>query len=400
MVDAATVLIVDDDPLVRATFARILQRGGFRLREAPDGEQGLLEFRRERPDGVLLDLRMPGMDGLDVLSAIVGEAPETPVVVASGAGTMRDAVEALRRGAWDFVTKPMYDPELLVRSIARAIEKAHLTRQNEEYRQNLERTNQVLARALGELRADQQGARLLQFQLLPRDGLALGRHVAYRRIFPSQLLSGDFVDYFPLGDQHAGFYVADVSGHGAASAFVTAILTTLVGKYRQALTLGGDETVLDPRRLLERLHTDLSALALDKHVTMFYGVLDVKQERLHFGNAGLFPFPFVKDAGDGHAEVLECPGRPLGLPGRGGVGTGERAFPAGARLLAATDGVMELGPETSNGGGTAQRERREEVRLAFEESDGIDPLVARLGLAGEVSLRDDVAILYLGGSGV
>jgi sigma-B regulation protein RsbU (phosphoserine phosphatase) len=393
MADAATVLIVDDDPLVRATFARILQRGGFRLREAPDGEQGLLEFRRERPDGVLLDLRMPGMDGLDVLSAIVGEAPETPVVVASGAGTMRDAVEALRRGAWDFVTKPMYDPELLVRSIARAIEKAHLTRQNEEYRQNLERTNQVLARALGELRSDQQGARLLQFQLLPRDGLPLGRHCAHRRIFPSTLLSGDFVDYFLLGDRHAGFYVADVSGHGAASAFVTAILTTLVGKYRQALALGGDETVLDPQRLLERLHTDLSALALDKHVTMFYGVLDLKQEQLRYGNAGLFPFPVVKQSGQ--AVVLECPGRPLGLPGRGGVGAGERPFPPEARLLATTDGVMELGPD----GAGSQRERREDVRLAFEQSEGIEALVARLGLTGEATLRDDVAILYLGGSG-
>ena len=117
MADAATVLIVDDDPLVRATFVRILQRGGFQLREAEDGQQGLTEFRRERPDGVLLDLRMPGIDGLDVLSTMVTEAPETPVVVASGAGTMRDAVEALRRGAWDFVTKPMYDPELLVRSL-------------------------------------------------------------------------------------------------------------------------------------------------------------------------------------------------------------------------------------------------------------------------------------------
>src|ERR1700741_3206314 len=101
MAEAATVLIVDDDPLVRATFVRILQLGGFQVREAADGRQGLDEFRRERPDAVLLDLRMPGMDGLDVLSVIVEEAPETPVLVVSGAGTMRDAVEALRRGAWD-----------------------------------------------------------------------------------------------------------------------------------------------------------------------------------------------------------------------------------------------------------------------------------------------------------
>jgi serine phosphatase RsbU (regulator of sigma subunit) len=285
----------------------------------------------------------------------------------------------------------MYDPELLVRSLGRAIEKAHLKRQNEEYRLNLERTNDVLARALGELRADQQGARLLQFQLLPRDGLRLGRHTAYRRIFPSAVLSGDFVDYFLLGERHAGFYVADVSGHGAASAFVTAILTTLVLKYRQALVLGGDRTVLDPGDLLGRLHADLSALPLEKHVTMFYGVLDLEGRRLRYANAGLFPFPFLKERDT--AEFLECPGRPLGLPGRGGsITAGERPFPDTARLLVATDGVLELGPEAP------QRQKREEVRRAFEQSDGIDALVGRLGLVEGASLRDDVAILYVGGA--
>ena len=392
MSDTATVLIVDDDSLVRTTFVRILSRGGFRIREAEDGQAGLESFRRERPDGVLLDLRMPGMDGLDVLSAMVEEAPETPVVVASGAGTMRDAVEALRRGAWDFVTKPMYDPELLVRSLGRAIEKAHLKRQNEQYRLSLERTNDVLARTLAELSADQQGARLLQFQLLPKDGLTLGRHAAYRRIFPSSLLSGDFVDYFLLGQGFAGFYVADVSGHGAASAFVTAILTTLVGKYRQAYTLSGDETVLTPGRLLERLDADLSALPLQKHVTMFYGVLDIGASRLRYANAGLYPFPYVRTGGV--ATPIECPGRPLGLPGKGGAAVGEREFNADARLLVATDGVFEIGPDRP------LREKREDVRHAFEQSEGIGPLLERLGLEGESAdktvLRDDVALLYVG----
>lgn len=389
MVDAATVLIVDDDSLVRSTFARILSRGGFKIREAQDGEAGLAEFRRERPDGVLLDLRMPGMDGLDVLSAIVADAPEMPVVVASGAGTMRDAVEALRRGAWDFVTKPMYDPELLVRSLGRAIEKAHLKRQNEQYRQRLERTNEALARTLTELNANQQGARMLQFQLLPRDGLALGRHAAYRRIFPSSVLSGDFVDYFVLGQGFAGFYVADVSGHGAASAFVTAILTTLVGKYRQAYTMTGDETVITPGKLLERLDADLSALHLEKHVTMFYGVLDLGLSRLRYANAGLYPFPFLRT--EGKAAAIECPGRPLGLPGKGGPATGEREFGGDARLLVATDGVFEMGPDRP------LRERREELRQAFEETEGLTPLLDRLGLGGQtVALRDDVALLYVG----
>jgi serine phosphatase RsbU (regulator of sigma subunit) len=218
------------------------------------------------------------------------------------------------------------DPELLNHSVERALEKARLRRQNSDYRKHLEQTNRVLAEALGELRADQQGARLLQMHLLPRDGLALGPYTARRRLFPSRMLSGDFVDYFPLGGQHAAFYVADVSGHGAASAFVTAILTTLVDKYRQGHAQSSDNTVLDPPELLARLDRDLTALSLSQHVTAFYGVLDLGNERLRFANAGLFPFPLVAD--EAGVTALEAAGRPLGLPGRAGFTRGPAPLPA------------------------------------------------------------------------
>jgi sigma-B regulation protein RsbU (phosphoserine phosphatase) len=389
MGEPATILIIDDDPQVRGAFRRMLERGGLRTRQAEDGFEGLAAFRADRPDGVLLDLRMPRMDGLEVLSTLVAEAPEVPVIVSSGEGTMRDAVEALRRGAWDFVTKPVSDPEILVHSIERALEKSTLRRQNSEYRSHLENTNRVLAEALGELRADQQGARVLQMQLLPRDGLALGPYSAHRRLFPSRMLSGDFVDYFLVGPRHAAFYVADVSGHGAASAFVTAILTTLVAKYRQAHAQTGDATVLDPPELLARLDRDLTALSLSQHVTAFYGVIDLGAERVRYANAGHFPFPLLHDGSS--ASALECPGRPLGLVGRTGFSGGERAFPRNGRLLATTDGVLELGAEGSN------REKREALQALFQRSASMDEICGGLGLVEGASLRDDVALLFLRG---
>ena len=64
-----------------------------------------------------------------------------------------------------------------------------------------------------------EAGRKLQSQLLPEDQLTIGNYVFSRRLFPSTYLSGDFVDYFPINDRHCAFYVADVSGHGAASAF-------------------------------------------------------------------------------------------------------------------------------------------------------------------------------------
>jgi phosphoserine phosphatase RsbU/P len=338
---------------------------------------------------VLLDLRMPKMDGLEVLSVLVEESPETPIIVSSGHGTMTDAVEALRRGAWDFVTKPAYDIQLLIHSIQRALEKALLRRQNREYRAHLEQTNTMLADALGELRADQQGARLLQMQLLPRDGLALAGYTAERRLFPSRVLSGDFLDYFPIGSRYAGFYVADVSGHGAASAFVTAILTTLVAKYRQRYANGGERTILEPAELLAHLDRDLTVLSLRKHVTMFYGVLDLDAQFMRFANAGLFPFPLLCDRSG--VAVIEIAGRPLGLSSTGGFAAGERAFPHGARLLVMTDGLLELGPPGS------YREKREALCGLLERSSNLSDVVAGLGVAEGVPLRDDVALLLIRG---
>jgi sigma-B regulation protein RsbU (phosphoserine phosphatase) len=389
MDEGVTVLVIDDDPLVRTTFVRMLQRQGVRALSADDGQRGLEAFRAARPDVVLSDLRMPGLDGLEVLSTLVAEAPETPVIVVSGEGGLQDAVQALRRGAWDFVTKPIVDPELLVRSVDRALEKARLRQQNAEYRTHLERTNQALVRALSELHADQQGARALQYQLLPHDGTRLGRYRAHRRLYPAQVLSGDFVDYFALGEDHAAFYIADVSGHGAASAFVTAILSTLVAKYRQAFTATGDQTALQPANLLGRLDRELAALELGKHVSLFYGVLALGTGQLQFANAGLYPFPMVAEGTQ--VRPLETAGRPLGLPGKGGPTTQQTELSPEARLLAITDGVLEIGPERSH------RERRQELSELFARSPDVDAVAQALGLGtqGGAPLRDDVALFFL-----
>ena len=381
----ATVLIIDDDDAVRRTFRRVLQRAGLTVVEAEDGDSGLRICRESTPGLVLLDLRMPRMDGLDVLSALVAEHPETPVVVVSGQGTMDDAVEALRRGAWDFVSKPLPDNEILVRAARRGVERSALLRQNREYGESLRQTNRRLSAALTELRNDERAARQLQFQLLPEDGLRVGDLTCSRRLFPSQLLSGDFLDYFQLDPRYAGFYLADVAGHGAASAFVTAILTTLVAKYRESLRSRGDETILHPQQLLTSLDADLSALSLPKHVTCFYAVLDLESGKLVYANAGAFPFPFL--ANEQGVVELECPGRPLNLPGRGKFGSGETRLAPGGRLLLVSDGVLELTPKQS------QRQRRESISELLSRSHDIEELVSSLGLADHTPLRDDVAVL-------
>ena len=145
------VLSIDDDQFVRESLANFLEDFGFTVLQARDGEEGLEVFAANRPDMVLVDLRMPRMDGLQVLARVREIAPETPIMVVSGAGDIRDVVEALRRGAWDYLIKPIQDMNILVHSVRTCLDRARLLRQNREYQQSLEESLDKLHRTQKEM---------------------------------------------------------------------------------------------------------------------------------------------------------------------------------------------------------------------------------------------------------
>lgn len=132
------VLIVDDEELIRLNLRALLEDLGYGVVEAANGREGLDVFDREQPGLVLADLMMPAMNGLSMIAALRERDPETPIIVISGAGTIREAVESLRLGAWDYVMKPVLDAEELDITISRALEKARLIRENRIYREHLE----------------------------------------------------------------------------------------------------------------------------------------------------------------------------------------------------------------------------------------------------------------------
>lgn len=134
----AVILTIDDDPAVRESLANYLEDFGYTIRQAGDGREGLDVFREQGADMVLVDLRMPRMDGLQVLEAVRTESPETPIMVISGVGDIQDVVEALRKGAWDYLVKPIQDMNILVHSVESCLERARLQRQNREYQVSLE----------------------------------------------------------------------------------------------------------------------------------------------------------------------------------------------------------------------------------------------------------------------
>ena len=154
----ATVLTIEDDALVRRSFCAYLADSGFRVLQAADGLEGLEVVRRERPDLVLTDLRMPGLDGLAVVAALRSESPDTPVIVVSGAGRLEDAIEAVRRGAWDYVTKPVPDLAALQLTVNRALERARLLAENRRHQEHLEQLVEERSVQLRAANADLQAA--------------------------------------------------------------------------------------------------------------------------------------------------------------------------------------------------------------------------------------------------
>ena len=133
-----TVLTIEDEAPVRMSIAAYLEDHGFKVLEAENGRIGLEVFRREAPDLILVDLRMPEVDGLEVLSIVAEESPPTPTIVVSGTGVIGDAIEALHRGAWDYVLKPIEDMEVMLHAIRKALEKSRLLIENKRHQEDLE----------------------------------------------------------------------------------------------------------------------------------------------------------------------------------------------------------------------------------------------------------------------
>ena len=129
----AKVLVVDDKEMMRDSVATILGRRGHSVAVAAGGEQAMERINEKRPDAVVTDLQMPGMSGLELLAEIRKIHEDLPVVFMTAYGSVETAVEAMREGAFDYVTKPFGGDELGI-SVERAIEHGRLRRENEVLR--------------------------------------------------------------------------------------------------------------------------------------------------------------------------------------------------------------------------------------------------------------------------
>lgn len=161
-----TVLLIDDDPLVRRSIALYLEDYGYQVHQAADGNCGIELFDLHRPDLVLTDLMMPGMDGVAVIGAIRQRTEEVPVVVISGNGTVSYAIEAMRRGAWDYITKPIHDFTHLEQVITQSLKRAEQLKKDQQNKIDLALHSIDLAEQLARLKHHDPLTGLPQLQQL------------------------------------------------------------------------------------------------------------------------------------------------------------------------------------------------------------------------------------------
>lgn len=384
----ARVLTIDDDRLVRESISAYLEDSGYAILEASSGQDGLRQFREHAPDIVLCDLRMPDLDGLEVLKVLTQEAPHIPVIVLSGVGVMHDVVEALRFGAADYLVKPISDLAVLEHAIRGSLRRVQLEQQNAHYREELELANRELESHLAILRADQEAGRRAQIQMLPEPETRFGDYRFSHTILPSLYLSGDFLDYFAIDERYIGLYISDVSGHGSASAFVTMMLKSLMNQPLRQYRAEGNPLILEPAALMTWLNEEVLHAKLGKYFTMFYAVLDRETDTLSFANAGHFPRPVLVTEGRG--QWLEAAGFPIGLFPWGNYEQHVIKLGASFRLGLFSDGLLELL-------GDSRLEDKQSHLLALcEMADvSIETLRANLSLTGLHAPSDDVTLFLV-----
>ncbi len=385
------LLIIDDDLLVRHSIVTYLQDSGYQVLSAGEAKTALsLLEAGERPDLVITDLRMPDMDGLQLLQTLHDSYPELPVIVISGAGVMSDVVAALRLGARDYLIKPIVDLEVLVHSVNKVLQQRDLECENQRYREQLEQANRELKENLRALERDHIAGRRVQRRMMPSGVTTEDGYSAAHSIAPSLFLSGDFVDYAHIKQRYLAFYLADVSGHGASSAFVTIWLKYLVNRMVRDEGLFGDQESFEQgaNRMLQQINAELHETRLSHHLTFFVGVIDTFTGQMRYVVAGHLPMPILK-VGDSAAFLDGC-GKPVGIFKDVHWTIYERQLPETFSLVCFSDGVLEILPDE-----TLEAKEAHLLSLVAATTGTLDSVCNTLAIKEIRDNPDDIAVLVI-----
>lgn len=379
------ILIIDPDEAARSDLDRYLVARGFYVHGYASIADARQLFDDQPPDLIFADLSPRAI--AELMSGLDSCGDSIPLVAYSHATEASQVIETLRAGASDFILKPCTDKSSIEDVLARLFDRVRVHRLNQLYRQELEEANSDLREGISELRADQRAGRKVQLKMLPDHQVTLNRLTCDFIIKPSLYLSGDFLDYFRLSDDLTLVYIADVSGHGASSAFVTVLLKNLTNRLQRNLRRGSSDDILYPDQFLERINSELLDTGLGKHVTVFVGIISSSSRTLRYAVGAHFPMP-VLSFEDGETHFLEGSGLPVGLFEEPEWEVYEIPLPKPFHLFLFSDGLLEVLE--------AENLDKKELQLLELISGGghtIASLNEALHLEGLSELPDDIAIV-------
>lgn len=385
-----TLLVIDDDVGVRQSFVAYLQDSDFQVHGTPDAKTGLALFEQFLPDLVITDLKMPGMDGLSLLKLLHQKYPELPVIVISGAGIMSDVVDALRLGATDYLIKPVVDMEVLIHAVRRSLERSHLLLENQQYRAELENVNERLRSHIESLEQDQQAGHFVQQSMQPVSPFLARDYTCTHKLMPSLFLSGDCIDYALLEKRYYAFYLADVSGHGSAPAFVTIWLKNLVSQLVRMRKLLSDFDAMHStlHELVTVINDEMIEIHLNNHMTMIVGIVDTVTHELFYIVAGHLPLPILVSP-EG-TSYLEGKGKPVGLFDDNQWQVNHARLPDSCSLVLFSDGILEVVE------GNNLLEKEESLLQLLSDTNGsVDEVCRRIESLNITNAPDDIALLSI-----
>jgi len=261
----ASVLVVDDERAIRFLLAELLNREHHTVEMAADGSLAIEKLRDREFDLVISDLHMHQVDGMGVLKATKESSRNTEVLILTGNGTIPTAVEAMRLGAYDYITKPL-DIENFRMKVRQALERRAMRMEIENQRREIQAQQEMIAR-------DLKLAEQVQHSLVPQS-LSNELIDVDIRYLPMIGVGGDFCDIFFDGEAQLYLTIVDVTGHGITAALlvnrVSTELRRLVRDRRQ------------PKSILCQLNDFIleSFAGTGMFLTMFSCVIDLKQGTL------------------------------------------------------------------------------------------------------------------------
>src|SRR5215204_2434939 len=285
----ATILIIDDEKAIRKTLTEILSFEGYKIDEAADGEEGLKKFRDKTYDAVLCDIKMPKIDGIDFLQRAVENNSDVPVIMISGHGNIETAVEAVKKGAYDFIQKPPDLNRLLI-TIRNAMERNTLVNETKSLKRKVFKVQEMIgaSQPIKKIKDTIEKVAPTEARVLITGENGVGKELVARWLHEKSNRAGNALVEVNCAAIPSELIESELFGHEKGS--FTSAIKQRIGKFEQAnggtlfLDEIGDMSLSAQAKVLRALQENkITRVGGDKEITVHVRVIaatnkDLKNE--------------------------------------------------------------------------------------------------------------------------